>query len=329
MSTMSWSKQRVLVTGGTGFLGTHLCRRLVASGAEVHATSRDDRPQDQQGLWWWQADLADSKTAQQLLSEVRPDIVYHLAGSVTAVTHKELVLPTFHSLLTSTVNLLAAVTETGCRRLILCGSLHEPQAHQEEGKPGSPYAAAKWAASGYGRMFYALYGTPVVILRTYMTYGPGQDTEKLIPSVILSFEKGRSPSLSSGRWQADWIYVDDVIEGFIAAAERANIEGSTFDLGGGSLLSVRSVVEELARIMNPSVQPVFGALPDRPLEPVRIADVVRSERKLGWRASTSLGTGLCRTIEWYRDKYVEKNGEEKNGDILNCFDVLATPADHC
>jgi nucleoside-diphosphate-sugar epimerase len=238
--------------------------------------------------------------ARQLLSVVQPDVIYHLAGSVTALPGNEFVLPTFHSLLTSTVNLLAAVTEIGCRRLILCGSLNEPQAQQGEATPSSPYAAAKWAASGYGRMFQALYGTPVVILRTYMTYGPFQDTGKLIPSVILSLQKGQAPKLSSGRWQADWIYVDDVIEGFLAAAEMPNIEGRTIDLGTGRLTSVRTLIEQLVAIMRPSIQPLFGVLPDSPLKPECVANVVDSETRLGWRPTTSLSTGLVRTVEWYR-----------------------------
>jgi len=294
-----WPQQKVLVTGGSGFLGTHLCRRLVESGAEVHATSRVERNQRERGLRWRQADLADIGEARRILSEIKPDIIYHLAGSVTAVPGKEFVLPTFHSLLTSTVNLLAAVTEIGCRRLILCGSLNEPQAQRGEATPSSPYAAAKWAASGYGRMFQALYGTPVVILRTYMTYGPFQDTGKLIPSVILSLQEGRHPKLSSGRWQADWIYVDDVIEGFLAAANRPNIEGCTLDLGSGTVISVRAIVEQLVAIMRPSVQPLFGTLPDSPLKPECSADVVDSEEKLGWRPATSLSTGLLKTVEWF------------------------------
>ena len=299
MSNTFWPQQRVLVTGGSGFLGSHLCRRLVDCGAEVHATSRVERAQCDSEPRWRQADLADIGVARRLVSEVRPDIVYHLAGSVTVVPGKEFVLPTFHSLLTSTVNLLAAVTEIGCRRLILCGSLDEPQAQRGEVTPSSPYAAAKWAASGYGRMFQALYGTPVVVLRTFMTYGPCQDMGKLIPSVILSLQEGRSPRLSSGRWQADWIYVDDVIDGFLAAAQRPDIEGCTLDLGSGTLISVRAIVEQLVEIMRPSVQPLFGALPDSPLKPECSADVVDSEEKLGWRPATPLSTGLLKTVEWF------------------------------
>ena len=300
MSNTFWSQQRVLVTGGSGFLGSHLCRRLVDCGAEVHATSRVERAQCDSEPRWRQADLADIGVARRLVSEIRPDIVYHLAGSVTAVPGKEFVLPTFHSLLTSTVNLLAAVTEFGCRRLILCGSFMEPDASQGAVTPSSPYAAAKWAASGYGRMFQALYGTPTVILRTYMTYGPGQDSKKLIPGTIGSLLQGVPPQLSSGLWQADWIYVDDVLEGFLAAAHTPGLEGRTLELGSGTCVSVRTIVEELVTIMQPSVQPVFGALPDRPLEPVRVASTAESAQKLGWRPSTSLNAGLRRTVEWYR-----------------------------
>lgn len=287
------------MTGGSGFLGTHLCRRLVESGADVHATSRVERDQRERELRWHQADLADIGAARRILSEIQPDIIYHLAGSVTAVPGKEFVLPTFHSLLTSTVNLLAAVTEIGCRRLILCGSFMEPDASQGVVTPSSPYAAAKWAASGYGRMFQALYGTPTVVLRTYMTYGPGQDSQKLIPATIGSLVRGAAPQLSSGLWQADWIYVDDVLEGFLAAAHTPRLEGCTLELGTGTLVSVRAIVEELVAIMHPSAQPVFGALPDRPLEPVRAASTAESAQRLGWRPSTSLNTGLRRTVEWY------------------------------
>ena len=306
---MSWSSQRVLVTGGSGFLGTALCSRLVASGAEVHVTSRVQRTQQVEGLRWWSADVTDNKAVHKLVSTIQPDVIYHLAGSVTAATDKELALPTFHSLLTSTINLLAVVTEIGCGNLILCGSLNEPQTGQEPVVPGSPYAAAKWAASGYARMYHALYGTPVVILRPFMTYGPGQDTKKLIPSVILSFEAEQSPRLSSGQWEADWIYLDDVIEGFIAAAGRPDIVGSTLDLGGGSLVSVRSVVEQIATVMGPSQPALFGALPDRPLAPVVAADVRTSEIRLGWRASTSFETGLRRTIDWYRANRYQRVGK--------------------
>ena len=293
---------KVLITGGSGFLGSHLCRRLVESGVEVHATSRLDRAQREHGIAWWQADLADVAVARTLLSKIKPDVIYHLAGFVGASPARELVLPTFHSLLTSTVTLLTAVSEIGCRRIVLTGSLTEPQSRQSEAIPGSPYAAAKWAGSVYGRMFHHLYRTPCVIVRPFMTYGPRQDRRKIIPEVILALLRGESPRLSSGRWEADWIYVGDVTEGLLKAGLVPRIEGETLDLGSGKLVSVRAVVEQIAVLVGGDAKPLFGALPDRPLEEVRIADIADTTARLGWEPRISLEDGLKKTVEWYRSQ---------------------------
>src|SRR5262245_17053499 len=163
--------------------------------------------------------------------------------------------------------------------------------------PSSPYAAAKWASSAYARMFHSLYAVPAVIVRPFMTYGPDQAPTKLIPSVIRSLLAGEPPKLSSGRFRADWIYVSDVIDGFIAAVTTPGVEGQTFDLGTGSLHSVRSVVEKLAAIIGNSVEPQFAALPDRPHEREWVANAQAAAR-LGWRPTTSLEEGLSLTVNW-------------------------------
>lgn len=304
-SSTAWGNSRILVTGGSGFLGTHLCRRLCEQGIEVHATSRVERTEADSGIHWWQCDWSDLAAIRNLFREVKPEVVYHLAGVVSADPSSEFVLPTFHSLLVSTVNLLTVATELGCRRILLAGSLRDPQhsGPNWEPVPMSPYEAAKWAGSGYGRMFHTLYGVPVVILRPFMTYGPGQDSNKLIPSVIRSVLRGETPRLSSGRWEADWVYVDDVIEGFIRGGYVPNIEGSTIDLGTGLLTSVRTVVEDLVKIMGASVDPVFGALSDRPMEPTRVANLKVAEASLGWTPAISLPEGLRRTAHWYAEGF--------------------------
>jgi nucleoside-diphosphate-sugar epimerase len=289
----------VLVTGASGFLGSHLCTRLLADGAHVHATSRTARTSEHARLRWWQRDLSDPGSARALLGEIRPDVVFHLAGQVSAAPDLALVRPAFASLLGSTVSLLAAATELGCRRLVVTGSLTEPES--AEVAPSSPYAAAKWASSAYARMFHALYETPVVIVRPFMTYGPRQDPGKLIPHVIRSLLEGTPPKLASGRWLADWVYVDDVIDGFALAATRPAIDGRTFDLGSGVLRSTRDVVEKIASRIPSRAEPQFGALPDRPAERVRKADLGTAKAALGWEPRTALEAGLDRTIAWYRD----------------------------
>jgi nucleoside-diphosphate-sugar epimerase len=299
----SLTGQRVLVTGASGFLGGHLCTGLLAAGAEVHAVSRAARQSADERLRWWQADVEDLDAARRLISAVKPERVYHLSGLINGAPDLALVLPTFHSLVTSTVHLLTAVAGTECRRFVLVGSLEEPTDNAAEACPTSPYGAAKWAASAYGRMFRSLFDVPVVIARTHMTYGPGQPTWKLIPYTILSLLRNEPPRLSSGRRPLDWVYVDDVVEGLLLAGSASGLEAPV-ELGSGTLTPIRDVVTRLVDLVAPAVQPIFDALPDRPRETERAADIAATRARLGWSPTTPLDEGLARTVRWYRGQHL-------------------------
>jgi UDP-glucose 4-epimerase len=300
-SDRRFSGVRAIVTGASGFIGSHLSRALVDAGAEVHGVSRRTFSQGERSLQWWNLDLAESSGVRQLLTDVKPDLIFHLASHVAGARELDRVLPTFRSNLESTVNLLTSAAEIGCRRFLLTGSLEEPDAGNPAAVACSPYAVAKWAGSAYARMFYELYRLPTVLLRLFMVYGPAQnDLRKLIPYVILCLLRGEAPKLSSGQRLVDWIYVDDVVDGLLAAAVAPGVEGKTAEIGSGQLVSIREVVESLAKIINSGVQPQFGALPDRPLEQVRVAQVAGSTGLIGWRPETPLQQGLEDTVSWYR-----------------------------
>lgn len=301
---------RVLVTGASGFIGSHLCRRLATLGAEVHAVSRD--PQGQQtGAQWWQCDLTDFKRVKDILASVRPDLVYHLASCVTGSRDLSMVLPILQANLVSAVNLMSAAAESGCRRIVLAGSLEEPQG--ADPVPSSPYAAAKWAASGYARMFEALYAVQTISLRIAMVYGPGQaDSSKLIPYVIRSLLQGEAPKLSSGRREVDWIYVDDVVDAMIACADIADTDCFSVEIGSGSQVSIREVAERLCRLISPSMRPILGAVADRPQDRSWIANVAPAREKLGWQPRTALDDGLRMTVDWYRCREDDRTPINKN-----------------
>jgi UDP-glucose 4-epimerase len=297
------SGSTALVTGASGFIGSHLTRRLLAAGASVHAVSRMRQEPGPESLRWWQADLGDAGAVGELVRATRPDFIFHLASHVAGARDLAKVLPTFHDNLASTVYLLSAAAEVGCQRIVLANSSEEPLS-LDDTVPCSPYAAAKWASGAYGRMFHKLFGTPVVIPRIFMTYGPDQkDLQKLVPFVTLALLSGETPKLSSGRRLADWIYVEDVVEGLILAATAKGIEGSTFDLGTGRLSSIREVVSTLVEVTGSKVVPGFGALPERPLEQERAANTAFLRDTLHWQPRTELHDGLAATVEWYQRQY--------------------------
>ena len=291
-----------LVTGGAGFIGSHLCAKLAAAGASVHSASRREHP-GTAFFRHWSVDLADFAAVGRLLDQVRPDYVFHLASHVQGAPDLKHLLPAFHGNLETTVNLLTAVAERGCRRFVMTGSFMEPTSIPADMTPTSPYAAAKWASGAYGRMFHALYGVPVTTARVFMVYGPGQqDLTKLVPYAIRRLLMGEAPQITSGRRLVDWIYAEDVADGFVRLALADAAVGKTVDLGSGSLIATADLVALICRLVSPSIQPKFGALPDRPMEPTGAAGVEASLAAIGWAPRVGLEEGLRRTVNFYRQQ---------------------------
>lgn len=301
-AALAFAGKRTLVTGARGFIGAHLCDALVAAGADVHAVSRSVKD-DNARVHWWQGDLADFETAERVFTEIRPDYIFHLAGIAAGSRDLSMVLPTFDSNLVSTVNMLVLARKYGCKRFILPGSMEEPGAIDADAVPSSPYAASKWGATIYTKMFHALYDVPTVILRIFMVYGPSrQDLNKLVPYVILSLLRRQAPSLGSGQRCIDWIYISDVIDALMNSAVTQGVVGKTLDIGSGQAISVRNLVNRLAEIIDPGIQVDFGGLPDRPFEQERVADTAEALKLMAWAPRTGLHEGLAQTVAWYRDR---------------------------
>jgi UDP-glucose 4-epimerase len=291
-------RARVLVTGARGFIGVHLVARLLELGAEVHGTSRSAQPDGGGGMRWHTCDLGSSGAVRRLFAELRPDFAVHLSSLADGRRDRELVLATFESETVATVNVLTAASEAGIRRLILPGSLEEPEGASV---PSSPYAAAKAASRLYARMFHALYGLPVVMTRIFMTYGPGQPEWKLVPSVVRTFLSGRAPEIASPARAVDWIYVADLVAGLLRVLTAPGLEGQSVDLGSGELTNVAEIVALLRQLIAPGIEPRFGQSP-RVNERVCRADATETLRLTGWRPVIGLHEGLRLTVDALRRK---------------------------
>lgn len=304
----AWSGRSVVVTGGTGFIGRHLCQRLTDLGAKVTVLSRSEREQRASSFGLGRVDLRctnllneaagdgeDSNVAwRSLFEELQPETVFHLAGLVKGTRDRDVVLPMLRANTELAVRLMDAAAHAGSNRFVQAGSLEEPD--DLASAPASPYAASKLAASAYARLFAAQYGLSTAVARIFMVYGHGpQDENKLVPYVIRRLLAGEPLELSGGTRPVDWIFVEDVVDGLIALAES---DATNADLGSGELHTVRDVVEQIADQVGFDGELPFGSRADRSQERVRRADL--EANRVDWRPATDLDAGLGRTIQWFR-----------------------------
>lgn len=291
--------KRVLVTGATGFIGYHLCEGLVSLRAEVHGLARGANvgalPAGCRPL---SVDLMDYAAVCAAAKSLRPDIIYHLAGKVTAERDVGLILPMLEGNLMPAAHMLLAASDVGCERFVCAGSSEEGSASQPVAS--SPYAGSKAAASAYAQMFHRLYALPIVVLRPFSVYGPRQNDAKLIPYAARSLLRGEPPRLTSGEQVRDFVYVKDVARGFVQAGVAEGILGEGFDLGTGVGSRVRDIMTLLADVVGVDITPTFGALPPRSAEEDQVADPARTKDVLGWQARWTLREGLEETVNWYR-----------------------------
>ncbi len=303
MKVQVLTDRKILVTGAGGFIGNAVCRRLLNLGATVYGLGRSQSPAIAEGTNYASLDLTDADAAMSTIASINPDYVIHLAGCSVARREPAWVPVTFAANLVTTVNLLLSCEASDVQKMIIAGSLEQPAFSEQAAIPTSPYAASKWAATGYAQMFHSLYGTRSVTARIFMVYGPGQaELQKLVPYVCLSSIAGREPELMSGTRKVDWIYVDDVADGLVALLENGPVDGSLVDIGTGRLTTTGDVAHMICRAAGNKVQPRIGAVEDRKLETERMADIARTGKLTGWSAVTTLEDGLRKTFEWYHKR---------------------------
>ena len=290
----------MLVTGATGFIGSAVAKRLDSLGAFVTGTARR-QPASRVIYKIWLGALEDIGDCRTFIESAKPDVIIHTAGHPFAARDLARVVPTFRDNLQATVSMLTAAAEAKVSRVVLCGSLEEPESGNPEEALSSPYSVSKWAASAYARLFHRLYQLPVVTARLFMVYGPGQaDFTKLIPGSIVKLLRGEAPQIASGDRPVDWTFVDDIVDGMIAAAAAPGVEGETVDIGTGHLTTVRRIVEMLAELIPGSPAPRVGSVAPRPDEQVRAARAERTRSQINWAPAVNVREGLQRTIEWVR-----------------------------
>ncbi len=300
---------RVLVTGMTGFVGSHLGRLLVARGAEVFAIIRpgastlkvDDYLESVKVI---EADLARPETYLSYLHELQPERAFHLAWYVEPQRFWH--APENLSCVSMTLDLARILAEVGCEQVVAVGTCAEYawqhgflSEDSTPSKPSSLYGTAKNAAREAILAFSNVVDTNFAWARFFFAFGPGEPHTRVIPSVGLALLRGERARCSHGDQIRDFIHVEDCASALFAIGERS-LSG-TVNVGTGEPVRLRRVVETLATLTGRGSDDLeFGAVETDLDEPPMILADARKLRSTGWKPSHSLESGLADTIEWLR-----------------------------
>jgi nucleoside-diphosphate-sugar epimerase len=232
-----------------------------------------------------------------LMHEVQPEIIFHMSSMATGARDMDLVAPVFEAEVVAALNVMIAAADQPIERLVMCGSLEEPEMGNP---PSSPYAAAKAASRLYAQLFYLLYKTPIVCTRIFMAYGPGQLRSKFIPYAISALARNEPLRVASPDRMIDWVYAADVAEGLLAAAIEPGIEARSVDIGSGRLVAIGDILQYLRSIVVPGAPVKVDFVAPRPFEETRVANAAETKRLTGWEAQIPLEEGLNRTYASFR-----------------------------
>ena len=315
---VDWPARRVLITGAAGFVGQHLVHRVADTGAQVYAgVAPDEEPERVAGLpaqvRRLTFDLRDAVDVHAAVAEAAPHVVFHLAavGATNPGVDPHLALAVNAG---GALNLLEALRKRASehndlRRVVLVGTCYEYGRREAlEGlDPFNAYAASKAAAWAFGRTYWWEHGLPIVTVRPFQIYGPGQPDHTLIPAAVRAALTGADFPMTPGEQERDFIYVDDIVGGFLVVASAPGVEGQSLDLGTGRVHTLRQVVECVWAMTEAQGQMLPGALPYRPGDVMHlVADAGHTARLTGWRARVGLEEGLRRTIEAKVDEYASR-----------------------
>jgi nucleoside-diphosphate-sugar epimerase len=304
------SKGRVLLTGGTGFIGSHAIAPLMAAGYEVHGLAR--RPGGSVGVVWHDVDLFDRDAVAKVVAEISAEHMLHLAWYTE---HGRFwTSPDNLEWIGASLRLLRAFSEAGGRRVVMAGTCAEydwsrsqerclelPRSgrHATMLAPASLYGAAKHATHLAAGAYAREIGLSFAWGRIFMLYGPGEDSRRLIAHVAGALLRGQEASTTDGRQIRDFMHVEDVARAFAALVD-SHVEGP-FNIGSGQGVSIRHVLDLIGEATNRADLLRVGLLPHRDGEPERlVADVVRLRDEVGFVASTGLDDGIAQMVNHMR-----------------------------
>ncbi|MEM6260264.1 MAG: SDR family oxidoreductase [Planctomycetota bacterium] len=306
---------RYLVTGGAGFIGSHIATALIQRGDSVRvldnlSTGRLSNLEHLGGDFEFiQGDVLDKSAVKQAVESV--EVIFHQAALASVPRSVTRPLDTNAACVTGTLNILDAARRGSVRRVVYAGSSSaygdQPFMSKRESDlpaPLSPYAAAKLAGELYCRSFYATYGLETVIIRYFNVFGPRQDPTSeysaVIPKFVISMLSGARPTVyGDGQQSRDFTFVDNVVSGNLAAADAAEAAGTVLNVACGRQFTLLDLIRSINRALGTNIEPIFD-VPRAGDVRESLADITAARKVLGYEPLIDFDEGLLRSIDYYK-----------------------------
>ncbi len=316
---MAW----YLVTGGAGFIGSHLVEALVQTGARVRVldnmstgdAANLDAVIDRVELI--EGDITDPETVRQAMRGV--EVVFHQAALASVPRSVANPLATHRACVDGTLNVLLSARDSGVRRVVYAASSSAygnstllPKSEHHPTAPLSPYAVAKLAGEQYCAAFSEVYRLQTVRLRYFNVFGPRQSPDSpyaaVIPLFIQALSSGKAPVIhGDGTQSRDFTYVADVVQANLLAANAPNVSGRVYNVACGRQTTLLDLVAHLNELLGTDIVPTFT--PSRPGDVKHsLADIQRARTDLGYEPTTDMAAGLRQTLAWWRQRSTARAG---------------------
>ncbi len=310
-------KQTYLVTGGAGFIGSHIVERLARAGHRVRVldnlfSGREANLDSIDGdVELIRADIRDVQALAEATRGV--EVVFHEAALGSVPRSLADPMTTHQVNLTGTLNVLLAARDANVRRVVYASSSSVygetavlPKHEQLTPQPVSPYALSKLAAEHYIRVFHRVYGLEAVSLRYFNIFGPRQDPESeyaaVVPRFVTALLEGKRPVIyGDGLQSRDFTYVENVVNANLLAAEAEGVGGKAFNVACGGRYSLLDLLGRLKETIGSEVEPLHEAARAGDVRDSQ-ASFEKAQKWLGYHVSVDFEEGLRRTVEWYREQ---------------------------
>lgn len=307
----NFENKTFLITGGYGFIGSHLVRRLLRSQAKIVILARHSsntwRLKDVlKNVKLYEVDIRNKIQVQNIIKQIRPDYIFHLAAYGVNSAHTDY-MNAIETNVLGTINIIQAAKSIDCKKIINIGSSSEygdkaESIHEDMAlTPVDIYGSSKAAATILAHQIAAENNTNLITLRPFGIFGEGEEPHKIFCYIILQVLRNRTVDLTLCNQLRDYCYVDNIIDACMLTIENNSIQNEIFNIGSGEIYPLKHYVELLFKHLQTDKRPNYGALSYRTNERrISKPNINKIKSMLSWEPRISIEEGIIKTVNWYK-----------------------------